>query len=72
MLRQCSQDPVYGSSPNARPTHSNHPASSQNVSPPRGHHSSSSQLRRVEPTARHHSSPMNEWNERWSGDRTDS
>ncbi|XP_041707898.2 uncharacterized protein LOC121542554 isoform X2 [Coregonus clupeaformis] len=63
---------IEGSSPNARPTHSNHPASSQNVSPPRGHHSSSSQLRRVEPTARHHSSPMNEWNERWSGDRTDS
>ncbi|XP_045068296.1 uncharacterized protein LOC121575712 [Coregonus clupeaformis] len=58
------------SSQNASPPHSNHPGSSQNashhsgssqnVSPPRGHYSSSSLLRRVEPTARHHSSPMNE------------
>ncbi|KAM9403198.1 uncharacterized protein ACWYII_029977 isoform 2-T2 [Salvelinus alpinus] len=51
-----------GSSQNVSPPHSHHPGSSQNVSPPHGHHSSSSQGGRVEPTARHHGSPVDEMN----------
>nr|XP_046185272.1 uncharacterized protein LOC124014400 [Oncorhynchus gorbuscha] len=57
-----------GTPQNASLPHGHHPGSSRNASPHRGYHSSSSQGRRVEPMASHHSSPVGEWNERWSGD----